>query len=423
MSIKLDISHTNRFITKKELEEIKPEIEASFNSLVEGRGEGNDFLGWVDYPINQTASEYQDIIDKCNNLKDVSDILVVLGIGGSYLGARAVINSLLPSFENKVLFAGNNMSSKYLRDMLEYVNNKNFSIVVISKSGKTLETAVAFRLLRNKLIENYGEDGARKRIVAITDENTGLLKTLADKNNYPTLPVPNNIGGRYSVLTAVGLFPIHFAGIDTKALLDGARAEREHLLSSAFAENEAMIYAACRNLLYRKALKVELITSYEPSSHYLLEWWAQLFGESEGKNHKGLFPSCADLTQDLHSVGQFIQDGSRVMVETVINFEDNLAPLSLTHDDDDIDRLNYLSGKDIDFINKSAMYGSVQAHEEGDVPVMMVNVPSLDAYNLGALLYFFEFACAISGYTLGVNPFNQPGVETYKQHMQELLNK
>ena len=357
----------------------------------------------------------------------------MIGIGGSYLGARAAIEFLTHSFYNvlskeerkapEIYFVGNSISSKYIKDLQDVLKGKDFSINIISKSGTTTEPAIAFRVFKEMLIEKYGKEEANKRIYATTDKAKGALKNLANQEGYESFVVPDDVGGRFSVLTAVGLLPIAVSGVDIDKLMEGAAFGRKKALDTPYEENPALLYASIRNILFRKGKSVEIVANYEPSLHYVSEWWKQLYGESEGKDQKGIFPAAVDLTTDLHSMGQFIQDGARIMFETVLEIEDSSAEVILKEEDVDTDGMNYLAGKTVDFVNKSAMNGTILAHTDGQVPNLKVNIPAQDAYCLGQLFYFFEFACGISGYLLGVNPFNQPGVESYKRNMFALLGK
>ena len=360
-------------------------------------------------------------------------MLVVAGIGGSYLGARAAIEFLTNTFYNvmdkadrkypQIFFAGNSISSKYLSDLIELIGDRDFSVNIISKSGTTTEPAIAFRVLKEKLEAKYGKKEAAARIYATTDKARGALKNLADEEGYEEFVVPDDVGGRYSVLTAVGLLPIAVAGCDIDMRMQGAAEMRKACLEKPYHENDAMLYAAFRNMLHRKGKMVEILANYEPSFHYVGEWWKQLYGESEGKDRRGIFPAAVDLTTDLHSMGQFIQDGSRILMETVVDINESPAEVVLKKEEKDTDGMNYLAGKTVDFVNKSAMNGTLLAHTDGDVPCLKVNMPKQDARSLGQLFYFFEFACGVSGYILGVNPFNQPGVESYKKNMFALLGK
>ena len=377
--------------------------------------------------------EFARIKKAAKKIKKESDILVVIGIGGSYLGARAVIEALTSSFYNmlpnkqrkfpQILYVGNNLSPNYINELIEYIGNKDFSINVISKSGTTTEPAVAFRIFREILENKYGIDEARSRIYATTDKEKGALKQLAESEGYEQFVVPDNVGGRYSVLTAVGLLPIAVAGIDIDKLMEGARLAQERYNDSNLKYNECYQYAVVRNILYKLYKNTEILVNYEPKMHYFTEWWKQLFGESEGKEQKGIFPAGVDFTTDLHSMGQYIQEGRRNLFETVISIEEPNSDITIPSDDDNLDGLNYLAGKGLDYVNKKAMEGTVQAHVSGDVPNIIINLKQLNETSIGELIYFFEKACAVSGMILGINPFNQPGVEEYKKNMFKLLKK
>ena len=396
--------------------------------LLEGTGPGADFLGWRDLPEQYDREEYERIKTAAERIRRDCDVLVVVGIGGSYLGARAVISALKPAFplpgekSPEIIFAGHQISSSYLGDLLAYIKDKRVCLNVISKSGTTTEPAIAFRLLKEALEEKLGRQETARRIYATTDKSRGALKKLAEQEGYESFVVPDDVGGRYSVLTAVGLLPIAAAGIDIDALMEGARAMRRQLLDNP-GQNIACEYAALRNGLLRQGKTVEILANYEPGLHYLGEWWKQLYGESEGKDGKGIFPAAVDLTTDLHSMGQYIQDGSRILMESVIGVEQSARPLAIREQPGDSDGLNYLAGRDMDFVNESALQGTRLAHLDGGVPVSLIRLPRLDADHLGQLLYFFEYACGVSGYMLGVNPFDQPGVESYKKNMFALLGK
>jgi len=396
-------------------------------------GLGNDFLGWVDLPNNYDKEEFARIKKAAEKIKSDSDVLVVIGIGGSYLGARAAIECLGHSFRNnlnkeerktpEIYFAGNNISSTYLIDLLDVIKDKDVSLNVISKSGTTTEPAIAFRVLKEFLENKYGKDEAAKRIYATTDAKKGALKQVSDEEGYETFVIPDDVGGRFSVLTPVGLLPIAVAGIDIDAIMTGANDARVDFNNSNLEENDCYQYAVVRNILHKKGKDIELLVNYEPSLHYLSEWWKQLYGESEGKDQKGLFPASVDFSTDLHSMGQYVQDGKRILFETVLNVEKPRRVLNLKEEANDLDGLNYLSGKTLDFVNEKAFQGTLLAHTDGQVPNLLINIPTLDEYNFGYLVYFFEKACGISGYLLGVNPFNQPGVEAYKKNMFALLGK
>lgn len=431
--VAFDYSIAKKFISDDEIKMIEQTAENARKTLVGGTGAGNDFLGWIDLPVNYDKDEFNRIKNAAKKIQKDSEVLLVIGIGGSYLGARAAIEFLRHSFYNnlpkevrktpEIYFCGNSISSTYLTHLMEVVGDRDFSVNIISKSGTTTEPAIAFRLFKEKLIQKYGKEEANKRIYATTDKAKGALKNLANEEGYESFVVPDDVGGRFSVLTAVGLLPIAVSGADIDALMEGAANMRERCLNQAFAQNDAMLYAAVRNILLRKGKSIEILANYEPSFHYVGEWWKQLFGESEGKDQKGIFPAAVDLTTDLHSMGQFIQDGQRTMFETVVNIEQPACELTMGMEDVDTDGLNYLAGKTVDFVNKSAMKGTLLAHTDGNVPNLVVNVEEKSELALGELFYFFEFACGVSGYMLGVNPFNQPGVESYKRNMFALLGK
>ncbi|MBE5921695.1 MAG: glucose-6-phosphate isomerase [Lachnospiraceae bacterium] len=431
--VTFDYSKAAPFISKDEVESMKVLAEGAKQTLVNRTGAGNDFLGWIDLPVDYDKEEFDRIKKAAEKISGDSDVLLVIGIGGSYLGARAAIEFLRHSFYNvvpksvrktpEIYFVGNSISSTYIKHLMDVIEGKDFSINIISKSGTTTEPAIAFRVFKKLLEEKYGKAEAAKRIYATTDKAKGALKNLATEEGYETFVVPDDVGGRFSVLTAVGLLPIAVSGADIDALMAGAASGREKALNAPFEENDAMQYAAIRNILLRKNKNIEIVCNYEPSLHYVSEWWKQLYGESEGKDQKGIFPAAVDLTTDLHSMGQFIQDGARMMFETVINIEKSQCEVLMEEEPVDLDGLNYLAGKSVDFINKSAMNGTMLAHTDGNVPNLMVNVPEQNEFYLGELFYFFEFACGVSGYLLGVNPFNQPGVESYKKNMFALLGK
>ena len=429
MSVVLNTKHLSSFINEEEYKAIYPQVEAAHNQLEAKDGPGNDFLGWMYLPRDYDKEEFARIKEAAKKIREDSEVLVVAGIGGSYLGARAVIEAVKGLYHNeledgpKIYFCGNSISPSYLNDIIALCKGKKFSINVISKSGTTTEPAIAFRVFKEKLEAKYGKKGAAERIYATTDKAKGSLKHLSDEEGYETFVVPDDVGGRFSVLTAVGLLPIAVSGADIDKLMEGAASGRKRALENDFEENDALQYAALRNILLRKGKSVEILANYEPAVHYVSEWWKQLFGESEGKDNKGLFPASVDLTTDLHSMGQFIQDGSRVMFETVINIDTPREELTIGEEPVDLDGLNYLAGKTVDFVNKSAMNGTILAHTDGQVPNFMVTVPEVNEFYLGELFYFFEFACGVSGYLLGVNPFNQPGVESYKKNMFALLGK
>lgn len=431
--VTFDYSKAGSFISEEEIGYMKKLTLDAKETLVSKTGAGNDFLGWIDLPVDYDKEEFARIKAAAKKIQSDSDVLLVIGIGGSYLGARAAIEFLSHSFYNvldksvrktpEIYFCGNSISSTYLKHLMDVVGDRDFSINMISKSGTTTEPAIAFRVFKEKLEAKYGKKGAAERIYATTDKAKGSLKHLSDEEGYETFVVPDDVGGRFSVLTAVGLLPIAVSGADIDKLMEGAASGRKRALENDFEENDALQYAALRNILLRKGKSVEILANYEPAVHYVSEWWKQLFGESEGKDNKGLFPASVDLTTDLHSMGQFIQDGSRVMFETVINIDTPREELTIGEEPVDLDGLNYLAGKTVDFVNKSAMNGTILAHTDAQVPNFMVTVPEVNEFYLGELFYFFEFACGVSGYLLGVNPFNQPGVESYKKNMFALLGK
>lgn len=432
-TVSIDYSKTKAFISDSELENMSKIAEDAKSLLVSKKGAGNDFLGWIDLPINYDKEEFDRIKKAADKIKNDSDVLLVIGIGGSYLGARAAIEALTHSFYNnlskdkrkapEIYFVGNSISGTYLKNIIDILDGKDFSINVISKSGTTTEPAIAFRVFKEMIEKKYGEEEAAKRIYATTDKSKGALKSLANAKGYETFVVPDDVGGRYSVLTAVGLLPISASGIDINELMKGAASAREKCLNNKFEDNDALLYASIRNILLRKGKNVEIVANYEPSLHYISEWWKQLYGESEGKDQRGIFPAAVDLTTDLHSMGQFIQDGARIMFETVLNIQKPREDLTLGLEEQDLDGLNYLSGKTIDFVNKSAMNGTILAHTDGNVANIVINIPEQTPFFIGELFYFFEFACGVSGYILGVNPFDQPGVESYKKNMFALLGK
>ena len=431
--VTFDYSKAAPFIKDHEVESMKKLAMDAKELLVSKEGAGNDFLGWIDLPVNYDKEEFARIKKAAAKIQSDSEVLLVIGIGGSYLGARAAIEFLRHSFYNvvskevrktpEIYFVGNSISSTYIRHLMDVIGDRDFSINMISKSGTTTEPAIAFRVFKEMMKKKYGKAEAAKRIYATTDKARGSLKNLATEEGYETFVVPDDVGGRFSVLTAVGLLPIAVSGADIDKLMEGAQAGREAALNTPFEDNDAVKYAALRNILLRKGKQIEILANYEPSVHYVSEWWKQLYGESEGKDQKGIFPASVDLTTDLHSMGQFIQDGSRNLFETVINIETSREEIILQEEPVDLDGLNYLAGKSVDFVNKSAMNGTILAHTDGQVPNLMVKVPEVNEFYLGELFYFFEFACGVSGYLLGVNPFNQPGVESYKKNMFALLGK
>ncbi|CAM3034350.1 glucose-6-phosphate isomerase [Sporolactobacillus spathodeae] len=431
--VSFDYSNALPFFAEHELDYLSAQVAAAHKALHEKTGAGNDFLGWLELPTDYDKEEFARIQKAAEKIKKDSDVLVVIGIGGSYLGARAAIQTLSHSFYNEltatdrktpqVFFAGNSISSTYLSELFDVLKDKDVSVNVISKSGTTTEPAIAFRVFREFLENKYGKEEAKGRIYATTDKARGALKTLADEEGYESFVIPDDVGGRFSVLTAVGLLPIAVAGIDIDALMHGARDAQNDFNEPELSKNQAYQYAVVRNVLYNKGKTVEMLINFEPHLHYFSEWWKQLFGESEGKDFKGLYPSSADYSTDLHSLGQFVQEGRRVMFETAVLVDDPRSNVTLKSDDGNLDNLNFLSGKTMDFVNKKAAEGVRLAHTDGQVPQLVVNVPELTAYHLGYLMYFFEKAVAVSGYLLGVNAFNQPGVEAYKKNMFALLGK
>ena len=421
------------FFNENELKQIKPYVELANEVLASKTGAGNDFLGWVDLPENYDKDEFDRIKKAAEKIKNDSEVLIVIGIGGSYLGAKAAIEFLSHSFYNnlpkdkrktpEIYFAGTNMSGVYLQHLIEVVGDRDFSVNVISKSGTTTEPAIAFRVFKKILEEKYGKEEAAKRIYATTDKERGALKTLATAEGYETFVVPDNVGGRFSVLTAVGLLPIAAAGINIDDLMAGAKDAMNDFANKNMDENQALQYAAVRNILHRKGKHLELMVNYEPRVHYLAEWWKQLFGESEGKDGKGLYPTSADFSADLHSLGQYIQEGQRLFFETVVSIGKPEVEFVIESDKDNLDGLNFIAGKTLDYVNKKATDGVILAHVDGKVPNLGVNIPEVTPYHLGYTFYFFEKACGVSGYLLGVNPFDQPGVEAYKKNMFALLGK
>ena len=431
--INVNYSKALDFFSKDEVDALQPYVDLAHQMLHEKTGLGNDFLGWVDLPENYDKEEFARIKKAAEKIQSDSDVLVVIGIGGSYLGARAAIECLGHSFRNnltkeerktpEIYFAGNNISSTYLMDLLDVIKDKDVSLNVISKSGTTTEPAIAFRVLKEFLENKYGKEEAAKRIYATTDAKKGALKQVSDEEGYETFIIPDDVGGRFSVLTPVGLLPIAVAGIDIDAMMKGANDARLDYSVSDLNKNDCYQYAAVRNILHRKGKDIELLVNYEPSLHFVSEWWKQLYGESEGKDQKGIFPASVDFSTDLHSMGQYVQDGKRILFETVLNVEKPRRVIELKSEEKDLDGLNYLSEKTMDFVNEKAFQGTLLAHTDGQVPNLLINIPTLDEYNFGYLVYFFEKACGISGYLLGVNPFNQPGVEAYKKNMFALLGK
>ncbi|UOE93622.1 glucose-6-phosphate isomerase [Alkalihalobacillus sp. LMS39] len=431
--VRFDYKKALPFFEQHEIDYLQPAVTAAHDALHNGTGAGSDFLGWIELPNNYDKEEFARIQKAAEKIKSDSDVLLVVGIGGSYLGARAAIEALQHSFYNtlpkeerktpQIFFVGNNISSTYVKHLLSLLEGKDVSVNVISKSGTTTEPAIAFRIFREFLEKKYGQEEARKRIFATTDKERGALKTLATEEGYESFVIPDDVGGRFSVLTAVGLLPIAVAGLDIEKMMQGAQDASKDLNNPNLAENEAYQYAAVRNALYNKGKTIELMVNYEPQLHFFSEWWKQLFGESEGKDQKGIFPGAVDFSTDLHSMGQYVQDGRRDLFETIINVENVKEEIVIEEAASDLDGLNYLAGKTMDFVNKKAFEGTMLAHTDGDVPNLIVNVPELNEYTFGYLVYFFEKACGMSGYLLGVNPFDQPGVEAYKKNMFALLGK
>lgn len=431
--IGFDYKKAMPYIGELELDYLAPLVQAAHDQLHNKTGAGNDFLGWLDLPTDYDKDEFARIKQAAAKIQSDSDVLLVVGIGGSYLGARAAIEALTHSFFNvlskedrkapQVFFVGNSISAPYLNQLLDAIKGKDVSVNVISKSGTTTEPAIAFRIFKKYLEEKYGVNEARKRIYATTDKARGALKTLASKEGYESFVIPDDVGGRFSVLTAVGLLPIAAAGVDVDSIMSGAQKAQEELAVSDLKENPAYQYAAIRNVLYNKGKNIELLVNYEPSLQYFSEWWKQLFGESEGKDLKGLFPASANFSTDLHSLGQYVQEGRRDLFETVVLVKQPVSDVTIEAEEEDLDGLNYLAGQTVDQVNHKAFQGTLLAHTDGNVPNLVVEVPALDPFSFGYLVYFFEKACAISGYLLGVNPFDQPGVEAYKKNMFALLGK
>ncbi len=432
-SIKLECLGVENFIGEHELGSMQPLVDSVHDIIHKKTGPGSEFLGWLDIPNGYKIEEIERIRKIASNIRKNSEVFVVIGIGGSYLGAKAAIEMMSHSFANIidrdrrggpiVLFAGQNISSSYMNDLVEVLEGREFSVNVISKSGTTTEPAIAFRILKGMLEKKYGMEGARERIVVTTDGKKGALRKLSSEKGYETFTIPDDVGGRYSVLTPVGLLPMCVAGIDIEKVLQGAGDALEDLKEKDVHKNEAYKYAALRNILYRKGIAIEMLVSYEPALHYFAEWWKQLFGESEGKDSKGLYPASADLSTDLHSLGQYIQDGRRILSETVIRVERPRYKMEIPATSDDVDGLGYIEGKDMDFVNQKALEGTMLAHIDGGVPNIQIEIPAIDEHTFGYMVYFFEKACAASGYMLGVNPFDQPGVEAYKKSMFKLLGK
>ncbi len=426
--LKLSKTYVQSFVGEHEYKAIEAQVVAAANHLESRQGPGNDFLGWMDLPVEYDRAEFERIKIAAARIREQSEVLIVIGIGGSYLGAKAALEFCGHPFHNQVnrpeiYFAGTNISGSYLSHLLDLIGERDFSVNVISKSGTTTEPAIAFRILKAKLEAKYGKEAAKARIYATTDAQRGALKTMANQEGYETFVVPDNVGGRFSVLTAVGLLPIAVAGISIDALMQGAASARERYLRLPFNENDCLQYVAARNILHRKGKDIEMMINYEPRLHFVSEWWKQLFGESEGKDQKGIFTASADFTTDLHSLGQYIQDGKRHLFETLLEIEQPERDLHIPSTEDDLDGLNYLAGKSMDYVNKKAAEGTLMAHQDGGVPTLVLQLKDTSASTLGELFYFFERACAVSGYLLGVNPFDQPGVEAYKKNMFALLGK
>jgi glucose-6-phosphate isomerase len=432
INLQFQYKHVTRFLSEEEIYLMQDEVDISHSLLIEKAGKGNKYLGWIDLPARTDETLINTIEADAKLLREKIEILVVIGIGGSYLGSRAILEALSSPFsafftDSKnpvVLYAGQNISQDYHSELIHLLDKKEYAILVISKSGTTIEPAIAFRLLKNHIEKKYGPEEAASRIIAITDSSKGALKSLSEKNGYKTYVIPDNMGGRYSVLTPVGLLPLAIAGYNIRELIEGAHEMRKACVeTSSLLDNPAACYAAIRTSLYRMGSQIEILVNYEPSLHYFTEWWKQLFGESEGKENEGLFPSGADFTSDLHSIGQYIQEGQRMLFETVIHIQKPKHLLSIPADEADIDGLNFLTGKTLHQINEMAALGTTLAHIDGEVPNLDILLPTIDERSLGELIYFFEFACGLSGYLLGINPFNQPGVEVYKNNMFALLGK
>ena len=431
LNLKLNLKYSG--IEQKAIMQYKEKVEEIHQELHKRSNNENDFVGWLELPTNYDKKEFERIKEAAKRIQEDSEVLVVIGIGGSYLGARAVIESLTNTFDNmlpeekrkhpQIMYVGNNLSPNYINDLIEVLGTKDFSVNVISKSGTTTEPAIAFRIFREMLENRYGIEEARSRIYVTTDKEKGALKTLANSEGYETFVIPDNVGGRYSVLTAVGLLPIAVAGIDIDRLMDGARTAQLKYEDPNLKYNACYQYAVVRNILYKLYKSTEILVNYEPKMHYFIEWWKQLFGESEGKDQLGIFPAGVDFTTDLHSMGQYIQEGRRNLFETVIRIEKSASDIEIKEEEDNLDGLNYLAGKSLDYVNKKAMEGTIDAHVSGDVPNIVIQLPNLTEETIGHLIYFFEKACAMSGMILGVNPFNQPGVEKYKKNMFKLLEK
>ncbi|APM40284.1 glucose-6-phosphate isomerase [Clostridium kluyveri] len=431
--ISLDLSNVYSYVSQSDIYKLQPFVSTIHHMIENKTGEEKDLLGWVDLPVNYDKEEFNRIKIAAKKIRDTSDVFIVIGVGGSYLGARAAIEMLSHTFNNIlpkdkrqnpiILYAGNNMSSTYMKDLLEGIEGMDLSINIISKSGTTLEPSLAFRTLKNLMERKYGKEASRHRIYTTTDREKGALKALSAKEGYETFVIPDNIGGRYSVLTAVGLLPMAVAGINIEDIMQGASDAREACSNEYLDENAAYRYAAVRNILFQKGKTTEIMVNFEPCLHYFGEWWKQLFGESEGKDNKGIFPATADFSTDLHSMGQYIQQGLRILFETFISVGKSRKDIIIENDEYNLDGLNFIAGKSMDFINHQALKGTVLAHGDGNVPIMTINIPELTSYYLGYMVYFFEKACTLSGYLMGINPFDQPGVEAYKNNMFALLKK
>lgn len=431
--LSLDLSKINPYVVDHEIEYMQEMVKDAHKKLHEGTGAGNDFLGWLSLPYDYDKEEFARIKNAAEKIKKDSEILIVIGIGGSYLGARAAIEMLNDSFFNSIekekrknpyiFFVGNNISSTYMNDLLNLVKDKEISVNVISKSGTTTEPAIAFRVFKDLMEKKYGKEGAKKRIFATTDKSRGALKSLADAEGYETFVIPDNVGGRYSVLTAVGLLPIAVSGVNIDEIMEGAKDAADYFSNENVMENDCYKYAAVRNILNRKGKGIEILVNYEPRLHFIGEWWKQLYGESDGKDNKGIFPAAVDFSTDLHSMGQFIQEGARTMFETVLKVENVPSEVTIEASPENVDGLNFLAGKTMQFVNDKAFEGTLLAHHDGGVPNMIINIPEMTPYYFGQMVFFFEKACGIGGYLLGVNPFNQPGVEAYKKNMFALLGK
>jgi glucose-6-phosphate isomerase len=431
--LEIDLSNVYSFLGKDEMERMIPSLNAAQRTLNSGTGLGSDFLGWLELPKNYDREEYSRVKKASEKIRKICDVFIVVGIGGSYLGARAAIEMLSNNFRNLldkkdrngpvILYAGNNMSAAYIKELLEFAADKEICVNVVSKSGTTTESAIAFRLIKGLMEKKYGKSGAAERIFATTDKSRGALKQMAGVEGYECFTIPDDIGGRYSVLTSVGLLPIAVAGVDTDEIMKGALEACNDLKNENLWENPALQYACVRNAMYEKGKNIEILANFEPALSSFNEWWKQLFGESEGKGGKGIFPASTNFTTDLHSMGQYIQDGRRELFETIISIGSPSKDLLIEADKEDLDGLNYLEGKSLDFVNRQAMGGTILAHNEGGVPVVVINVPELTPYHFGYMVYFFELSCGLSAYYLGVNPFSQPGVEAYKRNMFALLGK